>query len=207
MIKKISEALGVFLSRLLPLNTPFLLQAVATHFYTGFVRTRFASWGKASLIGYPASGLSGTSCIYMGEHTEVATGVFLLAWPERITPSPVLRIGNNCHIGKDNLISAAVRIELGDNLLTGPNVMIVDNSHGETTRETLEMAPADRPLASKGEVIIGKNVWLGRNVCVLSGVHIGDGVIVAAGSVVTHDIPPYCVAAGIPARVVRQAGK
>ena len=53
-------------------------------------------------------------------------------------------------------------------------------------------------------VIIGNNVWLGDKVAVLSGVQIGDGVVVAANAVVTKDIPPYCLAAGVPAKVIKQ---
>jgi len=57
---------------------------------------------------------------------------------------------------------------------------------------------------SKGPVIIGNDVWLGRKVTIVSGVTIGDGSVVGAHSVVTKDIPPYCVAAGNPARVVKK---
>lgn len=52
--------------------------------------------------------------------------------------------------------------------------------------------------------MIGNNVWLGNNVCVMPGVTIGDGAIIGANAVVTHDIPAYAVAAGIPAKVVKQ---
>ena len=62
----------------------------------------------------------------------------------------------------------------------------------------------ERPLYSKGSVVIGNNVWLGNNVCVMPGVTIGDGAIIGANSVVTHDVPAYAVAAGIPARVVKR---
>lgn len=51
---------------------------------------------------------------------------------------------------------------------------------------------------------IGNNVWLGNNVCVMPEVTIGDGAIIGANSVVTHDIPAYCMAAGVPARVIKQ---
>ena len=203
MIKRIFEALGQMLSYVFPLKTPILLRAVGTHLYTGFVKRRFASFGKCSLIGYPISDVTGASFIHVGEHTEIATGVLLSAWPGKIVKSPVLRIGNNCHIGKNSQISAALYIEIGDNLLTGPNVLITDNAHGLSERDLLEIPPSERPLSSKGRITLGKNVWLGANVCILPGVNIGDCVTIAAGSVVTHNIPSYSIAAGVPAHVIK----
>ena len=81
--------------------------------------------------------------------------------------------------------------------------MISDNSHGESIVSMLNINPQDRPLFSKGKVVIGNNVWLCNNVCVLSNVTIGNGVIVAANSVVTHDIPDNCIAAGVPAKIIK----
>lgn len=69
--------------------------------------------------------------------------------------------------------------------------------------ELILLPPKQRMVYSKGGIVIGNNVWLGNNVCVLGGVTIRVGVIVAANSVVTHDIPKYCVAAGVPAKVIK----
>ena len=57
---------------------------------------------------------------------------------------------------------------------------------------------------NKGDIVIGNDVWIGYQAVVLSGVKIGDGAIIGAGSVVTKDIPPYTIAAGVPARVIRK---
>ena len=67
----------------------------------------------------------------------------------------------------------------------------------------LDIAPDFRPLSSKGPVLIDDNVWIGEKSSIMPGVHIGKGVIVAANSVVTKDVPPYCVVAGIPATIVK----
>ena len=83
------------------------------------------------------------------------------------------------------------------------NVIISDNNHGELCFEERMISPSRRKLTSKGEITIGNNVWIGDKVAVLSGVHIGDGVIVAANSVVTHDVPDYTIIAGNPAKVIR----
>lgn len=61
--------------------------------------------------------------------------------------------------------------------------------------------PALADLPFKGDTVVGNDVWIGQNVTVMPGVHIGDGAIIGANSVVTRDIPPYCIAAGNPCRV------
>ena len=63
--------------------------------------------------------------------------------------------------------------------------------------------PLDRPIYSKGEVIIRKNVWIGDNVIILAGVEIGECSVVGAQSVVTKSIPAYSICAGIPAKVIK----
>lgn len=65
-------------------------------------------------------------------------------------------------------------------------------------------APAMTDLPFKGDTVVGNDVWIGQNVTVLPGVHIGDGAIIAANSVVAKDIPPYCIAAGNPCNVIRR---
>lgn len=64
-------------------------------------------------------------------------------------------------------------------------------------------APSLENLPLKGDTVVGSDVWIGQNVTVLPGVHIGDGAIISANSVVSRDIPPYCVAAGNPCAVKR----
>ncbi len=71
---------------------------------------------------------------------------------------------------------------------------------GGWEKSTPEMS--DLPL--KGDTIVGNDVWIGQNVTVMPGVHIGDGAIIGANSVVASDIPPYCIAAGNPCRVIRK---
>jgi galactoside O-acetyltransferase len=61
----------------------------------------------------------------------------------------------------------------------------------------------EQPLTSKGDIVLADDVWLGVNVAVMDGVTIGQGAIIGAGAVVTKDIPPYTIAGGVPARVLR----
>lgn len=64
--------------------------------------------------------------------------------------------------------------------------------------------PALEDLPFKGDTVVSNDVWIGQNVTVIPGVHIGDGAIIGANSVVAKDIPPYCIAAGNPCRVIKQ---
>lgn len=116
--------------------------------------------------------------------------------------APQLIIGNNvscnfyCHIGCLN------KIVIGDNVMLGSRVLIEDHSHGTT--DDLDTPIAKRKLHSKGPIIIEDNVWIGENACILENVRIGKCSIIGANAVVTHDIPPYCVAAGVPAKVIKR---
>ena len=100
-------------------------------------------------------------------------------------------------------ITAINNITIGNNILTGKWVTITDNSHGEVTLEQMHQDPLKRPVVSKGPVHIGDNVWIGDKATILPHVSIGDGAIIAANAVVTKDVPPYSVAAGNPAKIIK----
>ena len=154
-------------------------------------------FGKIGLI-------EGKECIHIGNNCVFNDGIFLTAWPGRSENQPKLIIRNNCCFGAYNHISCINRIEIGDNLLTGKWVTIVDNDHGDTRLETLKIPPKERSLYSKGIVEIGDNVWIGDKVTILSGVKIGNCSIIAANSVVTKDIPPFSVVGGNPAKILKK---
>jgi len=111
-----------------------------------------------------------------------------------------IRIGNNVSLN-GTAITSKKGIEIGDGTMVAANVTIVDSDfHAQwppNARLAVSTGEADR------EVVIGRNVWIGLNVVILKGVTIGDNTIIGAGSVVTSPIPANVVAAGNPARVVR----
>lgn len=150
--------------------------------------------------------LKGLRFIKIGKGSSVGKRCIITAWSEYANKrySPSIEIGESCYIGDYSHISACCKITIGDNLLTGRYVYISDNSHGESSRELLDMHPALRPLFVKGGIVIGKNVWIGESVRILSGVTIGDGAIIGANSVVIHDVPAYSVVAGSPAKIIKQ---
>ncbi len=118
--------------------------------------------------------------------------------------SPEIIIGNNVNINNDVHIGCINRIEIGDNCLLASRIYISDHNHGSFTKEDLEIAPNKRPLISKGPVIIKNNVWIGEGVAILPNVTIGENSIIASNAVVTKDIPANCVAAGVPAKIIKR---
>lgn len=153
--------------------------------------------------------MKGGRNISIGDKTYFSSHLELCAWEtyQGQKFSPIIKIGQNCSFGRNNHISSINLIQIGDHFLTGRNVTICDNNHGQTNYDELIMPPLQRPLYSKGRIIIGDNVWLGDKVTILAGVTIGDGVVVAANSVVTKDVPPYCVVAGNPAKIIKTTAK
>lgn len=141
----------------------------------------------------------------IGEGLTTGVNVRLDAFGLRGSP-PVLCIGCHVQINDSVHIGAIEQVVIGDHTLIASRVFISDHNHGNyqirDSASAPDIPPAERPLSSK-PVHIGRNVWLGEQVCILPGVTIGDGVIVGANSVVTHDIPKNSIAAGNPARVIR----
>lgn len=109
-----------------------------------------------------------------------------------------IRIGDRSGIGLDCLVMGTVTI--GSDVMMGPRCLLVSETHRTTD--------VDRPMSTQGmgadvPIVIEDDVWLSGHVVVLPGVRIGRGSIVAAGAVVTEDVPPYSVVAGVPGKVVR----
>lgn len=206
-IKSLFQSIGFLCSFFIPLGIQSKLRAVQSHFYTGLLKRHFASIGNGVLIGVPVEKIRGHHHISIGSGTQIAHHATLTVWQMDTCPMPNLSIGKHCQLGAHIHISAANGIEIGNNLLTGSNVLIVDNAHGASELCLVNVPPTQRPLSSKGKVTIGNNVWLGNNACIMPNVTIGDGVIVAANSVVTHSVPSYCVVAGAPAKIVKLCEK
>lgn len=112
----------------------------------------------------------------------------------------ILKIGNGCIIGNYNEIYATKCIILEDDVLTADRVYITDNLHGYSN---IELPIKSQPIKQISTVVIGEGSWLGVGVCVI-GAKIGKHCVIGANSVVTHDIPDYCVAVGSPAKVIKR---
>lgn len=146
----------------------------------------------------------GHQYIKIGENFVADSGFRIECWDKYRNKrfSPIISIGDNvsfnyrCHLGAIN------RIIIGNNVLVGSQVLITDHFHGNWEKE-FNTPPKDRDLYSKGEVVIEDNVWIGEGVCILPNVHIGRNSVVGANSVVLNDVPPNCIVAGNPAKVIK----
>jgi acetyltransferase-like isoleucine patch superfamily enzyme len=103
--------------------------------------------------------------------------------------SAVVRIGRRCSIGDRTQIHACQLVEIGDRTLISWDVTLLENNYHAN---------------SNGPIRIGADVWIGCRAIILSGVTIGRGAVVAAGAVVTKDVPPNTIVGGNPAQVVRE---
>lgn len=117
--------------------------------------------------------------------------------------TPIIKIGHNVIFNTDIHIGCINSIQIGDNCLFASRIYITDHHHGEPTVSMLKLAPKDRPLVSKGPVVIKDNVWIGEGVAIMPNVTIGQNSIVATNAVVTKDVPPNCVVAGVPAVIIK----
>lgn len=117
---------------------------------------------------------------------------------QTFTDSARITIGNDCLVN-GTMMFCNEAITVGDHCLFGPGAKLVDNDSHRVGREwrVRKLPPAS------AAIVLHNNVWIGMNALVLKGVAIGENSIVAAGSVVTKNVPPNVIVAGVPARVVK----
>ncbi len=138
--------------------------------------------------------------IKIGKRCYIQAGTWLECNPLTDNPNPRLIIGNGCIIGHYNEIYSTSNIIIEDNVLTADRVYISDNLHGYAD---IDLPVVRQKIVQNGSVRIGEGSWLGVNVCVL-GAKIGKHCVIGANSVVTGNIPDFCVAVGAPARIVKR---
>ena len=161
--------------------------------------SKFKSFGKKSNIYYPLS-LSGMKNIQIGNNVNILNKVWLAAVPHTGETICEIKIGNGSCLGHFNHIYATNSIIIGENVLTADKVYITDNLHGY---QNINIPIMNQPIKQIGKVVIGDGSWLGENVCII-GAKIGKNCVIGANSVVTKDIPDFCVAVGVPANIIKR---
>lgn len=158
-------------------------------------RKYLTKWGSGIVIKHNAEfWLTDNAVLEVGEGCTIQNYVFF----QLTKPNPKVYIGKNTVIGRHCMITAKNSIRIGENVLMGAYVQVIDHNHGSKKGQTIRSQAAEI-----GEVVIGNDVWIGAGVKILNGCHIGDGVVIGSNAVVTGDIPPNAIAVGIPARVIK----
>ena len=164
--------------------------------------------GEKSIV-YPEAIVANNNAkgkIQIGKYTHIRGNLQTLGHGGEII------IGDYSYVGPNTSIWSGLKIWIGNRVLIGPNVCIFDTDihpldSNDRHRQFVDIITVGQPswvnLRDK-EVIIEDDVWIGTNAIICSGVTIGQGAVVAAGSVVTKDVEPYSVVAGIPARKVSE---
>lgn len=116
---------------------------------------------------------------------------------------PLLILGDYVHLSKYNCIGCAGRVVLESHVRLAPYVHITDRNH---SYDDILQPIWKQPIVVK-DVYIGAETWIGFGAQIMPGVHIGKHCVIAAGSIVTKDIPDYCVVAGNPARIIKKYNK
>ena len=162
-------------------------------------RMLFKYFGRNSQLISPLR-LDGTENIIIGDYVSVGYKTWLAALPLTGEKECVLELQDRVTIGHFNHIFSTKRIVIESDVITAGKVYISDNLHGYKDVNT---PIQNQPIVQNREVVIGEGSWLGVNVCIL-GAKVGKHCVVGANSVVTKDIPDYCVAVGAPAYVIKR---
>lgn len=124
---------------------------------------------------------------------------FLLIPPFYAAGGDEIRVGRNVFVNQNCTFYDLGGLDLGDDVMIGPNVSLITAGH--------PLAPSRRRAITTGKpIVIERNVWIAAGATVIGGVTVGANAVVAAGSVVTKDVPPNTLVGGNPARVIRTIG-
>jgi acetyltransferase-like isoleucine patch superfamily enzyme len=124
---------------------------------------------------------------------------FLLIPPFYTAGGDEIRVGRNVFVNQNCTFYDLGGLDIGDDVLIGPNVSLITASH--------PLEPAQRRAVTIGKpIVIERNVWIAAGATIIGGVTVGENSVVAAGSVVTKDVPRNTLVGGNPARVIRSIG-
>jgi acetyltransferase-like isoleucine patch superfamily enzyme len=164
-----------------------------------YYKRYFGAIGENSKLIMPMR-LKNVRNVFIGDNVIINKYAFIITVPMPDAAVPRVVIDSGSIIGHFNHIASINSVYIGKNVLSADKVYISDHNHQYAD---IRQPVMEQGAYSNGVVHIGDGSWIGENVCIVSAT-IGRNCVVAANSVVTKDIPDYCVAAGIPARVIKQ---
>jgi acetyltransferase-like isoleucine patch superfamily enzyme len=166
------------------------------------VRLRYADRIELGRNVYLDQGVYLHACpagIRIGANTFVMHGAILHVYNFRDLPHAFIHIGRDCLIGELNVLRGQGGITIGDRVYTAPMVQLLAVNHN--------FDDPSRPMVEQGitaeGIVVEDDVWIGAGAIITDAVRIGKGAVVAAGAVVTSDVPPRTVVGGTPARVIK----
>ena len=180
------------------------------HQFVFSLRARFTGGSRVSSRAY----LKGTDAIHIGRKCKIHADASIdasrsdgIVFGDQVTLNRyayvqsgggAVRLGNRVEINNFSIVDGTGGVDIGDDTLIGPGVRIISYHHHHAAGQAIRSQP------SEGKPIhIGRDCWIGANAVILAGLTIGDGAVVAAGAVVTRDVPPGVVVVGVPATVKR----
>jgi acetyltransferase-like isoleucine patch superfamily enzyme len=172
---------------------------IRRRYFMIFIKPGFGSFGKGSFIKSPLS-LGNPKSIFIGNDVMVQYKSWLAARPQTGNHEARLTIDDGSRIGNFNHIYATNSIHIEKNVLTADKVYISDNLHSYTN---IHVPILKQPIRQLNSVKIGEGAWLGENVCII-GASVGKQSVVGANSVVTKDVPDYCIVVGSPAKIIKR---
>lgn len=169
-------------------------------YYEPLFKTMCKECGKGLSLSSGIPQVMGPLDIYIGNNVSLhGVGTFIAG---KVYPNPSLYVGDHSHLGYQMGISVGTKIVIGKNVLIANRVALMGYD-GHPIDPILRSKNYPPGKSGCGDIIIEDYAWIGANATILKNVTIGKAAIVAAGSVVTKDVPPYTIAAGNPARVVK----
>jgi acetyltransferase-like isoleucine patch superfamily enzyme len=159
------------------------------------LRRHFTRWGSGNIISGKAEfWLTDGAMLEIGSDSTILDYAFF----QLTKPNPKVVIGDRTVIGRHSMITAKNLIQIGNDVLMGAYVQVIDHNHGFEPGLTIR-----EQRAVIGTVEIGNDVWIGAGVKILSNVTIGDGAIIGSNAVVTSDVAPNAIVGGVPAKLIR----
>lgn len=159
------------------------------------LRLKGVSFGSGLTLEGPVD-IGAARSIHLGNRVRLGKHLYLGVWSEG-----ELIIGDDTYIGRNSIILAYQSVIIGSDCLIAPGCHITDVNHGTDPGELIR-----KQLLRSKPIRIGKDVWIGAGCSILPGVTIGDGAVVGARSVVTHDVPANAIVVGVPAKILRYRG-